>query len=62
MTPLHDFGSVLGWSFWTLLLGSHNLVVMVLGSCVSEVALRNVRNVRSWLGMVSNDCLTNFMH
>ena len=33
VTGLHEFGSV--WdSLWTLLLGSHNSMVMTLGSCV----------------------------
>jgi hypothetical protein len=34
MTTLHDFGGVLGWPLDTFLLGSHNFMVMALGSCV----------------------------
>jgi len=34
VTTLHDLGSVSGRSWDTFLLGSHNFVVMALGSCV----------------------------
>jgi hypothetical protein len=34
MTPLHDFGGVLGRPFNTFLLGSHNSMVTALGLCV----------------------------
>ena len=38
MTTLHDFGGEIGTTFGHFLLGSHDLMVTALGSCV-EVAL-----------------------
>ena len=39
MTTLHGFGGVLRTAFGHFLLGSHNFVVMALGSCVKWPSL-----------------------
>ena len=40
MTTLHDFGGGLGTAFGCFLLGSHNLMVTALGSCMKWPSFR----------------------
>ena len=44
MTTLYDFGGVLGQPLDTFLLGSHNFMVMALGSCVKWPSVDGVHD------------------